>query len=65
MPSPYRIAKHFPSRASRVNLTVPLSPAEYRALKAACGILKYSMAALARYARLEMAAPYYHAEPAA
>ncbi len=65
MPSPYLVAKHFPSRTSRVNLTVPLSPAEHRALKTACEVLGYSMAALARYALAEILAPYYGAEAAA
>ena len=57
MPSPYRIAKHFPSRTGRINLTVPLSLAEHRALKTACDVLKFSMAGLARYTLMEILAP--------
>jgi hypothetical protein len=65
MPSAYRIAKNFPSRAGRINLTVPLSPAEYRAPKTACEVLKFSMAGLARCSLTEILAPYDHIEPAA
>jgi hypothetical protein len=63
MPSPYRIAKNFPSRKSFVHVTVPLSPVEHRALKTACEVLGYSMAALSRYALSEILAPYLGAAP--
>ncbi len=65
MPSRYRIAKNFPSRKSFVHVTVPLSPVEHRALKTACEVLGYSMAALSRYALSEILAPYLGAAPAA
>ena len=65
MPSPYRVAKNFPSRKSFVHVTVPLSPAEHRALKTACEVLGYSMAALSRYALSEILAPYLATAPCA
>ena len=63
MPSAYRVSKNFPSRNSFVHVTVPLSPVEHRALKTACEVLGYSMAALSRYALSEILAPYLGAAP--